>query len=185
MFNFAVDRALHHRAAVVVFNVAFPARLYHKAFTPRRILLETLFTEVLDRVVVRIRQEVVDIALDRMVFELVHQPSPISFYLLSGRDSKENNFSKFLIGERTEHAPTQNDRFLSLNFLHDYHGFVDAVHYKAHDVGSWHPGQLLCDDIFEVNEIAHRFERPKFLKDFRKLNITYLSLRTTLNEIMP
>ena len=129
MFNFAVDRALHHSTAVVVFYVAFPARLYHEAFTPRCILLETLFTEVLYGVVISIRQEVINIALNRMVLEFVHQPSPISFYLLGSCDSKENNFSKFLIRERSEHTTTQYYRFLPLHLLHNYHGFVNTVHY--------------------------------------------------------
>ena len=49
-----MDLTLHHCAAVVIFNVAFPSGLRH-----RRTLGEALFPEVLDGVIIGVSQEVV------------------------------------------------------------------------------------------------------------------------------
>lgn len=68
MFDFAVDRALHHRGAIVVLYVAFPSRLYHKALAPLQVLLKALLPKILDCIVVRVSQKVIDVTLDRMIF---------------------------------------------------------------------------------------------------------------------
>ena len=72
VFNVAVNAALHHCRSVVVFYVAFPAWLWHKAFVTRCILLKALFPEVFNRIIVSICQEVIYVALNGVVFEFVH-----------------------------------------------------------------------------------------------------------------
>ena len=47
--NMALDCTLHHRASIIVLDIAFPARLRQV-----RILFEALLTEVLDRIVVSV-----------------------------------------------------------------------------------------------------------------------------------
>ena len=142
-----LHNALHHGAAIVVLNVAFPASFRHE--TRRcRLLLETLLPEVLNRVVVCIGQEIVDVVLGRVVFEFIHKTRSVTFDLLGSCDCQEDNLSKFLLSERPEDATAENDWLLAGSLLHDDHGLVDTIHNQADDVGTWHAWQLLRDDIF-------------------------------------
>ena len=63
-----LDCALHHCASVVVLDVALPARLGQVI-----VFGEALLAEVLDRVVVRIREEVMELLGLSMVLQLVHE----------------------------------------------------------------------------------------------------------------
>ena len=63
-----LDRALHHCASVVVLDVALPARLGQVI-----VFGEALLAEVLDRVVVRVREEVMELLGLSMVLQLVHE----------------------------------------------------------------------------------------------------------------
>ena len=63
-----LDCALHHCASVVVLDVALPARLGQVI-----VFGEALLAEVLDRVVVRVREEVMELLGLSMVLQLVHE----------------------------------------------------------------------------------------------------------------
>lgn len=141
-----LNRALHHRASIIVFNVAFPAR-----FGQVRVLCEALLSEVLNRVVVRIGEEVVQLFQLGVVLELVHKARPVPFDLLLGRDRQENNLCELLLVEGAEDAATEDLRLLPLRLLDNDHSFVDAVHHQADDVGARHPWQLLRNDVFEID----------------------------------
>ena len=54
MPDMALDCTLHHRASIIVLDIAFPARLGQV-----RILREALLSEVLDGVVISVSQEIV------------------------------------------------------------------------------------------------------------------------------
>ena len=73
--------ALHERAAVVVLDVAQVVGLGHGDG-----LVEALLLEVADRVVVRVRQEVEDAALDGAILQVVHEARPEAAHLLARRD---------------------------------------------------------------------------------------------------
>ena len=49
---------------------------------------------------------------------------------------------------------------MTLLFLDNYHSLVDSVHHQTDDVGSGHARKLLCDDVFQINKIAHIFKCP-------------------------
>ena len=67
MSDVALNRALHHCASIVVFDKTFPARL-RKVM----VLSETLFAEILNRVVVSVSQEIVKLLVLSMIFQFVH-----------------------------------------------------------------------------------------------------------------
>ena len=76
MANMSVYITLHHGAAIVVFDIAFPSRLRQgRAFG------EALLSKILDRIIVCICQEIVEFHFTRMVFQFVHQARPIAFNL--------------------------------------------------------------------------------------------------------
>lgn len=77
MFHVALDLALHHRTPVVVLDKAFPPGFGH-GWT----LGEALLPEVLDRVVVSVSQEIVQIDLLSVVLQPVHQACAVALYLL-------------------------------------------------------------------------------------------------------
>ena len=77
MSNVSLNGALHHCASIVVLDIAFPAR-----FRQVVVLSEALLAEVLDRIVVSIRQEVIYFLGLRVVFQLIHQARAIAFHLL-------------------------------------------------------------------------------------------------------
>lgn len=155
MFDIAIDAALHHRGAIVVLDIPLPPGFVHEPLSTSNVLLETLFTEVLNRVIVCIRQEVVDVPLDCMVLESIHEASSVALNLLCRRDGKENYLSELLIWERSKNTPTQNDRLLTLDFLHDYHGLVHSVHHESDNVWARHARQLFSNDVLQVDEIPH------------------------------
>jgi len=76
---------LHHGTTVVVFNVPLPPSFRHVVggclISVRRLGKALLF-EVLDGVVVGIRQEIVELVLFGVILQPVHQPSAIPFDLL-------------------------------------------------------------------------------------------------------
>jgi hypothetical protein len=78
--NVSVDFALHHCAAIVIFDVPFPAGFGH-----RRTLSEPLLPEVLDSIVVSVGQEVMQVNFLGVILKPVHKPRSVSFYLLGGR----------------------------------------------------------------------------------------------------
>jgi len=104
VFNIAVNAALHHRRAIIVLDETSPPRFVHEALAARLVLLESLLPEILNRVVVRISEEVVEVLLDCVVFQLVHEARAVAFHLLSGRDREENNLREFLLRKRSEHT---------------------------------------------------------------------------------
>ena len=67
MSDVILDRALHHRASIIVLDVALPA-----GFRQVRVLGEALLSEVLDGVVVCVRQKVMQLLRLGMVLKLVH-----------------------------------------------------------------------------------------------------------------
>ena len=91
----------------------------------------------------------------RVVLEAVHQPGSVPLHLLGGRDRQEDYLSELLGVERPEDAAAQDLGPLVLLLLDDDHCFVDAVHDQPYDVGPRHAGQLLCDDVFQVNQVPH------------------------------
>lgn len=155
VLNVPVDTALHHGGTIVVFNEAFPSGLGHEALATSRILLEALLTEVLNRIVVCISQEIIDVSLDSMVLKFVHQACPVAFYLLCRCNGQEDYLCEFLVREGSENAPAQDDGLLALYLLHDDHGFVNAVHHQSHDVRPRHAGQLLSNNVLEVHQVPH------------------------------
>lgn len=115
------------------------------------ILSEALLAEVLDRVVVGVSQKVVQLLRLRMVLQLVHQARPIALHLLLRRDRQEHDLGEFLGVKGPEDAASKDLWLLPLLLLNDDHGLVHSVHHQAHDVGAWHAGQLLGDDVFQVD----------------------------------
>ena len=65
--DMALDCTLHHRASIIVLDIAFPARLRQV-----RILREALLTEVLDGIVISVSQEIVQLFRLSMILEFVH-----------------------------------------------------------------------------------------------------------------
>ena len=120
----SLDRALHHSASIVVFNVAFPAR-----FRQVRLLCEALLSEVLNGVVVCVGKEVVELFGLCVILELVHEARTVPFDLLLSRDRQEDDLCELLPVEGSEDAPAQDLRLLPLLLLYDDHGLVDAVHH--------------------------------------------------------
>lgn len=151
----SLDSALHHCASIVVFDVAFPARLGQVV-----ILREALLAEVLDGVVISIGQKVVQLLGLRVVLKLVHQAGPIALNLLLRRDRQKHDLGKLLRVEGSEDAASQDLGLLALLLLDDDHGFVHSVHHQAYDVGAGHARQLLGDNVFQVNQVTHVFQSP-------------------------
>jgi hypothetical protein len=146
VLDLTFDLALHHCASVVVLDVALPASLRHSwAFR------ETLLSEVLDRVVVGICEEVVEAILLSMVLQPIHKPSAVSLHLLRCRYCKKHDLSEILRREGSKHTPAEYDWPLVLLLFDDNHGFMHAVHDQAHDVRAGHARQLLRDDVLQVN----------------------------------
>ena len=112
MSDVALNCALHHCASIVVFDVAFPARLRQVV-----ILREALLAEVLDGVVISIGQKVVQLLGLRVVLELVHQAGPIALNLLLRRDRQKDDLGKLLRVEGSEDAATQDLGLLALLLL--------------------------------------------------------------------
>ena len=98
-----MNSTLHHRASIIVFDVAPPARLGQVW-----VLSEALLAKVLDRIIICICQKVVDLSTLSMVFQLVHEPRTISFDLLGCCDCKEDNLTELLFLKGTKHAATKN-----------------------------------------------------------------------------
>ena len=140
--NMSLNRALHHCASIVILNVALPSRLWQVM-----ILREALLSEIFNRVVVCIGQEVVYLLRLCMVFELVHQAWPVAFDLLLSRDGQKDDLCKLLRVERSEDTAAENLRLLPLLLLNDDHSLVYSVHHKSDDVGAGHPRELLRDNI--------------------------------------
>ena len=78
-----------------------------------------------------------------------------------GGDGQENDLRELLLVKGAKDAPTEDLWLLSLLFLNDDHSFVDAVHHETDDVGARHSWELLGDDVFQINQIAHILECPK------------------------
>lgn len=154
MPNSTLHDALHHGASVVVFNEAFPAGFRHETGRGGT-LVEALLSEVLNCVVVSVCQKIVYLIVACMVFQLVHEPSSISFNLLRGGHRKKYNFSELLFSKRPEYASAQDDWLLTWGLLHNDHRLMHSVHNEAHNVGAWHARELLCDYVFQVNQFAH------------------------------
>lgn len=72
------DLALHHRASIVVFDIALPSALCHES-----LWVKALLSEKLDCIIVSIGQKVLKIFLLSMVFKSVHQTSAKTFNLLA------------------------------------------------------------------------------------------------------
>lgn len=86
-----------------------------------------------------------------MIFEAVHQPSAVSLDLLGSRNCKKYDLREFLAVKGAEHTSTKDHGSLVLLLLYDDHGLMDTVHNQANDVWTWHPWELLGDNIFEVD----------------------------------
>lgn len=67
MPNALLNDALHHRGAIVVFDVTFPAGFWHEA-RGCWLFLETLLSEILNCVVISVGQEVMNVVFCRVVF---------------------------------------------------------------------------------------------------------------------
>lgn len=78
IINVFHDLALHHSAAIVIFDVTFPATFWHVALS-----IEALLLEKLCRIVICICQKVLQALLLGMRLELVHQASPKTTDLLA------------------------------------------------------------------------------------------------------
>ena len=68
MPDMALDCTLHHRASIIVLDIAFPARLGQV-----RVLREALLTEVLNGIIISVGQEVVQFFRLGMVLKLIHE----------------------------------------------------------------------------------------------------------------
>ena len=67
MSNTLLYNTLHHSASIVVLNIAFPSCFRHK---PRwsGLLLKTLLSKILNRIIISISQEIVNIVFCCMIF---------------------------------------------------------------------------------------------------------------------
>lgn len=124
MSNVSLDRALHHRASIIVLNVSLPAGLRQV-----RVLCEALLSEILNRVVICVRQKVVQLLRLSMVLKFVHEAGSITFNLLLSRNGQENDLSELLLVKGAEDTPAKNLWLLTLLLLYDDHRFVNSVHH--------------------------------------------------------
>ena len=104
MLYLAVDLALHHGRAIIVLDVALPSSFIHEAAIGLLVLLKSLLAEVLNRVVVSVSQEVINVLRNGVVLQFVHQARAVALYLLGSRNCEENNFSELLRWEGPENA---------------------------------------------------------------------------------
>ena len=81
MADMALDCALHHRASIIILDIAFPTR-----FGQVRILREALLTEVLDGVIIGVSQEIVQFLRLGVVLEFIHETRSVALYLLLCRN---------------------------------------------------------------------------------------------------
>ena len=161
VINSFVYFALHHSRSTVILDESFPAGLWHL-----EMLRESLLTEVLDSIVVRVSNEVLDANVLGMGLQAVHQPGSVPFHLLRGRDCEEDYFCESLRVERTEDAATKDSRSTSQSSAWllelcsrittpNDHSFMLTIHGEPYNVIPWHSGQLLCHNVFQINQITH------------------------------
>jgi hypothetical protein len=96
-----------------------------------------------------------------MIFQLVHQTRAQTTHLLCSCNSQKYYFREFLGPKRAEHAPAKYMRTLSILPAHDYHGLVLSIHCQLHYIVPGHPRQLLGNNVFEFNQVAHALQCPK------------------------
>ena len=77
----SVHSALHHCASIVILDVALPA-----GFGKVVVLCEALLSEVLDSIVISVREEIVKLLRLSMVLQLVHEAGTVAFHLLLSGD---------------------------------------------------------------------------------------------------
>ena len=172
-----MNLALHHCGARVVFNVPLPSSFWHL-----QMFSKPLLSKILNCVVVSIGHEILDADGLSMRFQPVHQPCAISFDLLRCWDRKEYDFRKSLWVEWSEDAPTHYQFFvwwircfLLGQFASDDHCLVLSVHCQADDVVARHSRQLLGDNVFQINEIAH-WAKLLIIFDNNELNFARIFL---------
>jgi hypothetical protein len=123
VLDVAVDFALHHCAAVVIFNVTLPSALRH-----RGALGEALFSEVFDGIIVSVCEKVMQVDLLCVILQTIHESRAIPFDLLGSCDCKEHDFGKFLGVKGPEDAATKDHWPLILLLFNNDHCLVDPVH---------------------------------------------------------
>ena len=189
--NVFVDLALHHGRAGVLLNITTPPLVRHL-----NVLREALLSEEFDSVVVSIGCEVLHTDSLRVHLQSIQHERAKAVRPKLRSDRKENNFYEALGREWSEHAAA-NDLNLSLIIarvrlkrvrqlmlrravvfhlgpaLPNQDGLMLPVHGQAHDVVSRHPRQLLRDDVFEVDQIAHGAQ-PLVILDNDKLNLAFV-----------
>ena len=139
--------ALHYSAAFVVLDVPHPDLLVEGD-----LLSESLFFEVPDGVVVRVRQEVHHIARRlHVVLEVGHHVCAITLNLLVATNGTENDFGELSALEWAERDPAYNLQWLL------YYGKrqVSAVVDEAGDIVLWHFRELFLEDAFQTREKDH------------------------------
>ena len=71
------------------------------------------------------------------------------------RNGKKDNLGELLSVERSEDASTENDWLLPLLLLDNNHRLMYTIHHEPYYICSWHPRQLLSDDVLKVDQVPH------------------------------
>lgn len=104
VFYISFNLTLHHSGAIIILYEAFPSMFNHEARVVEYVFLETLFSKILNCVVVSIGQKVMNAVLNCMIFQFAHQASPVALNLFRCCDCQENNFSELLLYERSKYT---------------------------------------------------------------------------------
>mmetsp|Transcript_14518 Transcript_14518/g.35383 ORF Transcript_14518/g.35383 Transcript_14518/m.35383 type:complete len:222 (-) Transcript_14518:634-1299(-) len=145
--HLVVDSAFHQGPPVVIFDEPDPAALRH-----RNLLRESLLLEEPDGVVVGVREEVLDALALHMLLQVIHHSPSVPFDLFLPRDGKENDLREFLRMERPDDNAADCCPLSGCAAgLNQAQGAMVPVHDQSRDVLLWHLGELLRDDVLQVN----------------------------------